>query len=54
MTERDSLGDRVSRLEAGYEHLVTKADLERLFNRMLLALLAVSAVVVAILRLWPQ
>lgn len=56
----DELGflrDRVSRIEGGYEHLATKADLKDLENRLMRTLIGVVAVattiIIAVQRLWP-
>lgn len=47
---------RVSRLEGGYEHLATKADMKdlenRLFVRLGLLIIAVGAAVAIVQRLW--
>ena len=55
--ELSSLRDRVSRLEGGYEHLATKADLKDLENRLMRTLIGVVAVattiIIAVQRLWP-
>ena len=51
------LRDRVSRIEGGYEHLATKADLKDLENRLMRTLIGVVAVattiIIAVQRLWP-
>ena len=46
------LRDRVSRLEGGYEHLATKADLKDMQIKLGALIIAVGGLVVAILRLW--
>ncbi len=47
---------RVSRLEGGYEHLATKADMKdlenRLFVRLGLLIIVVGAAVAIVQRLW--
>ena len=51
-----SVDSRVSRLEGGYEHLATKADMKdlenRLFVRLGLLIVAVGAAVVIVQQLW--
>ena len=51
-----SVDSRVSRLEGGYEHLATKADMKdlenRLFVRLGLLIVAVGAAVAIVQRLW--
>ena len=58
MMTTDDIKERVSRLEGGYEHLATKADLAKLAqmeNRLLLKfgglVIATVGVAVAVLRL---
>ena len=51
------LRDRVSRIEGGYEHLATKADLKDLENRLMRTLIGVVAlattIIIAVQRFWP-
>ena len=51
-----SVDSRVSRLEGGYEHLATKADMKdlenRLFVRLGLLIVAVGAAVAVVQQLW--
>ena len=44
--------ERVARIEGGYEHLATKADLERMVLRLVLAQIAIGGAIVAVLRFW--
>ena len=52
------LRDRVSRIEGGYEHLATKADLKDLENRLMRTLIGVVAlattIIIAVQRFWPR
>ena len=52
----DSLGERVARIEGAYEHLATKADIERLkfqlFAGMFAGLSAATGIILAAMRLW--
>lgn len=54
--ELGTLRDRVSRIEGGYEHLATKADLKELENRLMRTLIGAIAlattVIIAVQRLW--
>ena len=51
-TELGDLRDRVSKLEGGYAHLATKADLKDMQIKLGALIIAVGGLVVAILRLW--
>lgn len=51
-TDVSDLRDCVSRLEGGYEHLATKADLKDMQIKLGALIIAVGGLVVAILRLW--
>ena len=50
------LRDRVSRIEGGYEHLATKADLKDLENRLMRTLIGAIAlattIIIAVQRFW--
>ena len=54
--ELGSLRDRVSRIEGGYEHLATKADLKELENRLMRTLIGsialATTIIIAVQRLW--
>lgn len=47
-----AIEERVARIEGGYEHLATKADLERMVLRLVLAQIAIGGAIVAVLRFW--
>lgn len=52
----ESLGERVARIEGAYEHLATRADIERLkfqlFAGMFAGLSAATGIILAAMRLW--
>ena len=52
----ESLGERVARIEGAYEHLATRADIERLkfqlFAGMFAGLSAATGIILAAIRLW--
>ena len=54
--ELGALRDRVSRIEGGYEHLATKADLKELENRLMRTLIGsialATTIIIAVQRLW--
>ena len=51
-----SIEERVSRIEGGYEHLATKADLAHLESRLMMRLggliVVATGVIVAAMRIW--
>ena len=48
----DSLGERVARIEGAYEHLATKADIERLKFQLFAGMFAATGIILAAMRLW--
>lgn len=48
----ESLGERVARIEGPYEHLATKADIERLKFQLFAGMFAATGIILAAIRLW--
>ena len=51
-TTSDSLGKPVARVEGTYEHLATKADIERLKFQLFAGMFAATGIILAAMRLW--
>ena len=48
----DSLGERAARIEGAYEHLATKADIERLKFQLFAGMFAATGIILAAMRFW--